>query len=115
MVSGCALPVTNVPGTNQCAETASTARGLGSAAPSARKPRDQRLSSIAFIGEPWPMKTAGMRGVALDAVGWELGRGDVDMEPSGAGAGERWQLEPKALATAPSKNARRSGRVLGPA
>lgn len=44
-----------VPGTNQCTETARIAFGLGSFSPSDRKTWLQALSSMAFIGDPWPM------------------------------------------------------------
>src|SRR6059036_2914842 len=61
MVSGRGLPVVCVPRTYQCAEIDRIARGVRIAAPRALKPRLQTLSSIAFMGEPWPTKRTGIR------------------------------------------------------
>ena len=60
MVFGCRSPVTKVPGTYQCAETERMALGSGRRPASERKPRLQTLSSMAFIGEPWPTKRTGI-------------------------------------------------------
>jgi hypothetical protein len=62
MVSGCAIAVTAVPGTNQCAEITAILRGRGSDAPSAFQARLNGVSVMAFIGLPWPTYTAGKRG-----------------------------------------------------
>src|SRR5512139_3848396 len=61
MVSGRSLPVRCVPGTNQGADTARMAFGCGRRAARARNPPLQTLSSMAFMGEPWPTNTTGMR------------------------------------------------------
>src|SRR6185369_10775987 len=61
MVLGRSFAVVKVPATYQCAETARMAFGRGSARARSRKPRLQPLSSIAFIGLPWPTKRTGMR------------------------------------------------------
>ena len=60
LVSGAGDPVTRAPGVSQCADTHTIARGRGSAGPSARQASDQSLSSMAFIGEPWPMNRTGI-------------------------------------------------------
>src|SRR5688572_1700105 len=59
MVRGRSMAVTRTAGTYQWAETASTARGRGSEAPRARQARVYALSCRAFIGFPWPKKSAG--------------------------------------------------------
>src|SRR5690349_15937722 len=69
MVFGCSSAVRKLPLVYQCADTAITARGFGSVAASSLKAFDQRLSSIAFIGEPWPTNRAGMRLVRLLVIG----------------------------------------------
>src|SRR6267143_2790665 len=61
MVRGCSSPVRKVPGTYQCAEMLRMALGSGSSLASLWKPRLHSLSSIAFIGEPWPTNRTGMR------------------------------------------------------
>ena len=48
------------PAVNQWAETQRTALGLGRVFPSAAMARVNRLSSAAFMGEPCPIKTAGI-------------------------------------------------------
>jgi hypothetical protein len=57
------MAVTAVSGTNQCAEIASTARGRGIPAPISRHARVHSFSSRAFIGFPWPKKSAGIEGI----------------------------------------------------
>jgi hypothetical protein len=61
MVSGAGLDVTPTPWVSQWAETQRIALGRGRAWPIAAQPRRKSLSSMAFIGEPWPMKSTGMR------------------------------------------------------
>src|ERR1039458_7547333 len=60
MVSGCSIAVTRVPSVSQCAETQSTALGLGSDRATAAHARLNSLSSMAFIGLPCPMNRAGI-------------------------------------------------------
>ena len=60
-VPGRTLPVVKVPATYQWAEIARTAFGRGSSAARSRKPRDQRFSSMAFMGLPCPTKSTGIR------------------------------------------------------
>src|SRR5699024_666557 len=63
---------------NQWADTATTPVGLFSARsrPSAAQARECRLSSMAFIGEPWPRNSAGWRtGDELVVMSPILGRG----------------------------------------
>ena len=55
------IAVTAVAPMYQCADTVRMARGRGSSVPSARQARVKPFSSSAFIGLPWPMKSAGMR------------------------------------------------------
>src|SRR5262245_50007229 len=45
----------------QCAEIATIAVGFGRARPMDWKPRLHWLSSIAFIGDPWPTNATGIR------------------------------------------------------
>src|SRR5438128_705217 len=59
--AGVVVAGTKVPGTYQWAEMLRMAIGCGNSSPSLRKPRVQSLSSMAFIGEPWPTKRTGMR------------------------------------------------------
>jgi hypothetical protein len=55
------------PSVSQWAETQSTALGLGRFFPSAFMARVKELSSTAFMGEPWPMKTAGILSLFVTA------------------------------------------------
>src|ERR1700758_2540180 len=68
MVRGVRMAVTAVAATYQCAEIASTARGRGSAAPSAAQARVQALACSAFIGLPCPRNTAGKRAFIASGV-----------------------------------------------
>src|SRR6478752_3979291 len=74
MVSGRSAALTALaPHVSQWALTISTALGRGSSAPSWAQARLQALSSMAFIGEPWPRNRTGRRavmgqGVRLDTV-----------------------------------------------
>ncbi len=52
--------VTNVPGTNQCADTERTAFGRGMRIPNAAHASEWAFVSIAFIGLPCPKKMAGI-------------------------------------------------------
>src|SRR5579875_2951087 len=61
MVSGCGDAVIATSRVSQCADTHSTARGRGCVSARRRHARRQGLSSIAFIGEPWPMNSTGIR------------------------------------------------------
>src|SRR5690606_35218755 len=63
IVRGFGCAVRYVPFTNQCAEIATMALGFGTRPRNAANPRLKRLSSIAFIGEPWPTNTTGIRSV----------------------------------------------------
>src|SRR5664279_697896 len=60
MVRGAVLIVTAVPGTNQCAEIARIARGLGVRSPMLRHASVYALLEIAFMGLPCPKKIAGI-------------------------------------------------------
>ncbi|GAA0798148.1 hypothetical protein Sya03_47760 [Spirilliplanes yamanashiensis] len=60
MVRGRAMVVMAVAWMYQCADTTSTARGLGTAAPRSRQAVVWRFSSSAFMGLPCPMKAAGI-------------------------------------------------------
>src|ERR1700731_1191455 len=60
MVRGAGIAVTAVDPMYQCAETTRIARGLGTDAPNAAQDAVYRLSSSAFMGLPWPRKTAGI-------------------------------------------------------
>src|SRR6185295_8473969 len=62
MVSGRSAPLVRTPFVSQCADTHSTALGLAIRRAIAAQPRRNSLSSIAFIGDPWPRKSAGVRG-----------------------------------------------------
>src|SRR6185436_10357387 len=62
------MAVTQVPGRYQCAETATTARGRGSARPMAAQASVYALRSMAFIGLPCPKKKAGIVGPARSAL-----------------------------------------------
>src|SRR5690606_20456659 len=107
------LLVTKVPGTYQCAETESTARGTGRLSPRARKARDQRLSSIAFMGEPCPTNTTGRR--AGEPGGDEAGEVD-DAVMRCTWAGDSLARHPTAAASVQSlvRNLRRPGRSREP-
>src|SRR6185312_5638462 len=61
MVSGRGEAVTPTPRVSQCADTHNTARGRGNVSPRRCHSRRQELSSIAFIGEPWPRNRTGIR------------------------------------------------------
>src|SRR6188474_1695551 len=67
MVRGARMAVTQVPGRYQCAETATTARGRGSARPMAAQASVYVLRWMAFMGLPCPKKNAGMVGPARSA------------------------------------------------
>src|SRR5690606_41345804 len=74
IVLGRGMAVTAVIGRYQCAETLNIALGLGSAAPRAAHARAHPLSSIAFIGFPWPKKIAGIKEgscIGANSVEWE--------------------------------------------
>src|SRR4051812_20342713 len=58
---GGSSPGAKGPDTYQCAEMLRMAFGSGSSPASFWKPRLQSLSSMAFIGEPWPTNRTGMR------------------------------------------------------
>ena len=60
MVFGCAMLVTLVPFVSQCADTESIACGRGSVVPSACQLWLYLLSSMAFMGLPWPMNSTGI-------------------------------------------------------
>ncbi len=93
------------------------ARGVGKDSPRARQERLYALSSIAFIGLPCPMKSAGMRGVvgksANAAFRLDMGesfdrkskrgcgvrRGEMrSWKESSHGVGERRRIAPAAAA-----------------
>ena len=61
MVRGSGMAVTAVALPYQCADTATMASGLlrASSRPSSAQARECRLSSMAFIGDPWPRNRAG--------------------------------------------------------
>src|SRR5574343_2107749 len=59
MVFGFGIAVTIVPLVNQCAETTTTALGVGISFPICCQRFENSLSSIAFIGEPCPMNKTG--------------------------------------------------------
>jgi hypothetical protein len=61
MVLGAVLIVTPVPGTYQCADTASTAFGRGMDLPIDAHPSVYLFVAKAFIGLPCPKKIAGIR------------------------------------------------------
>jgi hypothetical protein len=46
---------------SQCAEIQTIALGRGSFLPNASQDRLKSLSSMVFIGEPWPINTAGIK------------------------------------------------------
>src|SRR5690349_24838999 len=66
MVRGRSSPVVQVPGTYQWAEMLRMALGSGSSPPSSWNPRLLWLSSMAFIGDPWPTNRTGMRFMTQD-------------------------------------------------
>jgi len=59
MIRECPV-VTATPSVSQCADTHRIAFGRGSLWPRALQARRTSVSSTAFMGEPWPAKTAGM-------------------------------------------------------
>src|SRR5258706_5617858 len=61
MVLGASSMVTAIPSVSQCADIARMALGQGNSSGNAAHARLQELSSMAFIGEPWPMNRAGIR------------------------------------------------------
>ncbi len=63
-VGGAVMAVTRVPRVYQWALMHSTAAGRGISRPSWAHRLEKSLSSMAFIGEPWPTKSTGMRGPA---------------------------------------------------
>ena len=67
---GRGIAVTAVAPKYQWAETTSSARGLGSAAPIAAHASVKPLRSSVFIGLPWPMKSAGMLAMGLVPSVW---------------------------------------------
>ena len=73
IVRGVETAVTPVPSVYQCAEIATIARGRGSEAPSAFQSSVHLFVTSAFIGLPWPMKSAGIRSVTKASCR-ELGR-----------------------------------------
>ncbi len=50
---------------SQWAEMLTMALGAGMVLPNARQPRDQGVSSMAFMGLPWPTKSTGIRAEAV--------------------------------------------------
>src|SRR5690606_8725860 len=59
MVLGSSIAVTCVPLVSQCAEITNTAFGLVTSRPIFAQVRENSLSSMPFIGEPWPMNKTG--------------------------------------------------------
>src|SRR5256886_13826826 len=91
MVRGVAMAVTALPGTYQWAETESTARARGRAAPSALQAQLQGFTRRAFNGLPCPRNSAGRRALmASRALREQLHRRLVETRPQRqavAGAG----------------------------
>ena len=66
IVSGAMEALTaEAPRDSQWALIISTALGRGRVSPSRRQSRLQALSSMAFIGEPWPTNRTGMRDIGI--------------------------------------------------
>jgi hypothetical protein len=82
IVSGFSDTCTNVvPRVIQWAETQRMAAGVGKASPISAQPRLNPVSTIAFIGLPWPTNSAGIRSLGrscplnllvADAVIWRM-------------------------------------------
>src|SRR5262245_28151979 len=69
IVRGVGMPVTQVPGTYQWAETARIALGRGIVRPIRAQASVKGFLSMAFVGLPWPKKIAGMgEGIATDSL-----------------------------------------------
>ena len=59
IVGGRSFAITRTPSVTQCAETITMALGFGNRPAISAQAREEGVSSIAFMGEPWPMKRAG--------------------------------------------------------
>src|SRR5438309_114076 len=116
MVRGCSSPVTNVPGTYQCAEMLRMAFGSGSIRPSFWKPRLHSLSSMAFIGDPWPTNRTGIRCMAYIQMPTPQGRFSARMSvPSGLQMGRMPGLPPRVFLLSPARaGGERMGLLLNP-
>jgi hypothetical protein len=84
IVRGAAIAVMCVPVVSQCAETTSTAVGVAISAPITLQTVLKSFSSMPFIGEPCPMKSAGIRSSDVFSSSVRL-RNDVnDIPPPSA-------------------------------
>ena len=65
MTLGFAIEVTAEAFMNQCAETATIARGFGIDDANSDQALVKRFVSIVFIGLPWPINTAGIFAIRI--------------------------------------------------
>src|SRR5207237_2456748 len=118
MVRGCSSPVTNVPATYQCAEMLRMAFASGSIRPSFWNPRLHSLSSMAFIGDPWPTNRTGIRCMACIQMPTPQGRfsGSYGCRvPSGLQMGRMPGLPTRVLLLSPARaGGERMGLLLNP-
>jgi hypothetical protein len=76
MVFGRSMAVTRVPPVSQCADMQRMASGRGSSLPAFSQARPNPLSSMPFIGEPWPTKSTGIRELLWAFIGASIDRKD---------------------------------------